>query len=580
MRQRLRKAAERLFGSPPSQLQSAFLDDLLILSNELADESAFEDRMERICFRTRSLLHCDRCSIFILEGDQYRARFNSGNPPDIAELFPNFRIPKDDRLISLAAEQRRAVTINNAPMDPLMPRETARIARIRAIVIAPIFGGDMEPRGFMTAEFNQTHSTFGRKETQLFEALTTMIGLSINHEILRNERTRAEELLQSANRLAALGRFAGGLARDFNNRLTAIVGISDLLIEKNRGTAIETDLEEIIRSVEGAAELSNQLLEMSNDKSKSEVGCDLAFAFRSIETVLRPLVPANINVTVDSSMVSAYVRLTIFDLTRILTSLVLNSVAACRPGGTIFVTLRESSAPLRNDSGTATADARAGGCLIEVADDGEGIPAETIESVTQPFFSTKLNTTGLGLSIVQTIVQDADGSIDIESVRRAGTTVRLTLPLSLPPIQTTPLLSVAPIDTQRFAERDPPTVLVVDDDDAVRRVLVRALSEYGCKVLSATNGRDALEVAAGASYEIDVLVTDLTMPEVGGIELAAALESKTEGLKVLFISAYGPPPELSELLGQEHAAFIAKPFGPGRLVQELMRLSDHSAVVH
>lgn len=567
----------RSSGSSRELPSGHFISELTLLTAELAGAAEFDERMEQLSSRTRKILGCDRCSIFLLEGDVYRGRFNSGNPPDVAKRFLHHRIPIDDPLVARAVFMKRPVVINDAANDPLMNQETARRARIRAIVVAPVLNDDSSPLGFMTAEFNETAATFSPAEYELFEALAGIVGLSIRHHSSKKKSARLESELQSAHQLASLGKFASGLAHDLNNRLTAVVGLADLLILRRRGTPLESDLEELVRAAEATAELSHHLIELADGESEKNSSCDLGFSFRSIESTLRPHVPATIELVVESTVETAFAPISLVNLNRILSNLVVNSAEACKDGGAISVCLR------RVESAEGESAEAAGSRLsesreleIEIRDTGSGIARSEIARIFEVSYSTKPNGTGLGLSIVRSLVEDVGGKLQLDSDVATGTVVRLVLPEILAPQEDVP----TSIPAAMLYPARKLNVLVVDDDEAVRRVMERAIKEHGHQTISACNGHDAIAVAALADRAIDVLVTDLAMPDMNGAEVALALKGKQRDLQILFTSGHKLRQSFQDEPLLAGAGFISKPFGVDRFIRELESLALEQSLKH
>lgn len=556
------------------KVSEGFLGHLLALASELAAESDLDVRMERLCFHTRSLLDCDRSSIFLRDGDAYVARSNSGNPPEVAEAFPNHRVPLDDPLVMRAIETRRVVTVNDASNDPLMSARTARAANIHAIVVAPIFDRHQRAAGFITAEFNERKMLFRVEEAQLFGAIANIIALSIERDEAEREDEAVRTRLKRASHMAALGRFAQGLARDFNNRLTAIIGISDLLVERSRGTDTEEMLEELVRSVEGAAELTQHLLAISSDRRDEKAACDAGFLFRSIASLLRPLIRSDIDLVVASDVRSGFIGVSEIDLQRILSNLVMNAAQASQPGDTVRVSLEHVvDGEAVDEEAARPASGRA--LAICVEDRGHGIDPTQLEEVLTPFHTTLPDGVGLGLAIVVSLVEAASGRVELNSTPGVGTRVRILLPEVEP--QLTQLEPAEPVSMQSGRQV---TVLIVDDDESIRRVIRRTIEQQAHRVLEAADGLDALRVASESDAPIDVLITDVVMPHMDGIDLAHSLVGLNRKTKVVFTSGYAP--DFRSRLGDDFDSyvFLPKPFSPSRIVDELEMLVARSSPLH
>lgn len=561
-----RWSLRRLLGlrPPPSAEAPRFRSELALLAAELAGEFAgeprFDQRMEQLCLRTRRLLRCDRCSVFLREGDHFRAAYNSGNPPDIAKQFPHHRVRLDDPLVNEAIREGHAVTANDARSDPRMNKRTAKTARIHAISIAPVIDDEGEALGFITAEFNETEAIFEADERELFEALGRIVSLAIRHEAARRREARREESLREAHHLASIGRYAGGLAHDLNNRLTAAIGHADLLLMKHHAEPLRGELEELARAIESTAELTGELLELATGARDGAPRCDLGDAFASLPSRLRPIVPPRMELVVDRPIDHAWAPISSVGLGRIVTNLVLNAAEANDGGGRIVVRLARGDEGAGPDGGGRT-------LVIEVEDDGPGIPDEDLHRVFEPSFTTKPGGTGLGLSIVRSLVEEAGGRLDLDSPAGGGSCFRIQLPEI-----------AAPDERDRTRSPLPPrrgrrlTMLVADDDEGVRQVLARAIEERGHEVATAPSAQEAIRVFQLAERPFDVLVSDLEMPDMDGRALARALRSRRPGLSVLFVSAFATGLDASSDADLRKAHFLAKPFGMEALVRTLANI--------
>ena len=383
-------------------------------------------------------------------------------------------------------------------------------------------------------------------------------------------RQKIEEQLRQAQKLDALGKLAGGVAHDFNNRLLIIIGYTELL---RRGLPEESELarqaESVLASAQRGAELTRQLLAYSRRQ------------------VLKPE-PFDINQTVDR--VRCMLERVIGDRIQLVTTLGAGNPVFSDPGQieqvilNLAINARDAmpeGGRLTLETGDATLAAgddhalRAGEYVtLTVGDQGIGIPDDVLPHIFEPFFTTKAvgQGTGLGLSMVEGIVRQSGGVVRVATKVAEGTRFTVYLPRAgvVPAPRYTTV--IAPPNEIQFE-----TVLVCDDDGDVRKLLVDVLSLRAYHILQARNGKHALEVAAAHGGPIHLLVTDLVMPDVGGIALATELRRKHPALRVLYVSGYTDEADLlSEPLGPD-TQFLAKPFLPGDLTRAVTAMLERRA---
>lgn len=567
----IQKLRSRL--SPPDD--SRFLrEELVALSSDLVLEDSFDSLMNRMCIRTRRLIGCDRCSIFLLEKGAYRARFNAGNPPDIARNFLAHCVPLKDPLVVRAVETRRPVTVNDAQGDPLMNQPTAKRARIHSIVLAPLLDDREGALGFITAEFNETRQEFRAEASELFGGIANIVSLAVERQNSRRERDLIQSQLDATRNLTALGQFAGSIAHDFNNRLTVIVGTAELIAEEVRGTQIEPDLEELLRSAEASAELTQRLLDLSAGRLDRDALCSVSGALMGIHGLLRTLVPEDIDFSISVHETELNVGLDHHDLERIITNLVMNLVEACPAGAGIHVdaNARELDAEAKHEWASL-----AEGSYVElcVGYSRSGVDSNALARVFEPVESFQQDSPRLGLAIVSSLVQNAGGAVRIDSNSEHDSRFVILLPLLEGSLQ------------EDFDRRQEPTlsghigtILLVDDDEPVRRLVCRSLKARGHTIIEASSGTDALDLAKGYEGVIDILLTDIVMPGMSGIELATSLIEDRPDLQVLFMSGYAPGLRGETEFEPTKAQFVPKPFTTSRIAEAVDTCFSRSSRVH
>jgi len=366
-----------------------------------------------------------------------------------------------------------------------------------------------------------------------------------------------EAQLRQAEKLGTVGKLVGGITHDFNNRLAIIMGYGDLLAN---GLGTDDPLHHhavmVLESAKGAAQLTRQLLAYGRRQVLKPTSFELNEMVDRMRRLLRSVVDERIELVVSPNAHSPILA-DPGQIEQVILNLALNARDAMPGEGRLTL---------------ATADAPDEMVALTVEDTGTGIPDDVLPHIFEPFFTTKElgQGTGLGLSMVQGIVHQSGGTILVESSQGAGTTFTVLLPRARVSAAVVPsaIPDHSPV-TSRYE-----TVLVVDDNDDVRALLVGILRLRAYEILTARNGRHALAVAADHPGPIHLLLTDVAMPELGGIELAQALRETRPALKVLFTSGHTEHAEvLSSPLGPD-THFLPKPFMPGDLTHAVVALLE------
>ena len=369
-------------------------------------------------------------------------------------------------------------------------------------------------------------------------------------------RRRLEEQLRQSQKMEAVGQLAGGIAHDFNNLLTSILGYAEIL-----GRHFEPDSEhlgdlaELERAGRRAASLTRQLLSFSREQSTRAAAVDVVRVVADLVQLLRPTLGESLELAVRAEVDAAWVLADRTELEQVLVNLALNARDAMPLGGALTVTTEVTRLPLEElaePRGLAAGEY----VVLRVEDEGRGMAEETRARIFEPFFTTKDHGkgTGLGLSTVQGIVERCGGVIRVESALGEGTTFEVWLPRVEPE-----LAVVAPSDAPPLIAGGT-TILVVEDEPLVRRLVCSGLREAGYVVLEAQNGAEARRLSAAHSGSIEVLVTDVVMPGEGGVELATHLVATRPDLRVLYISGYTEDAILPHGVPTDGASFLQKPF--------------------
>ncbi len=382
------------------------------------------------------------------------------------------------------------------------------------------------------------------------------------------ERTQLEEQLRQAQKMEAVGRLAGGVAHDFNNVLTIIQSYAELLIaELPNGTRGHTEVEAIRAAADRAAALARQLLAFSRRQVVIPRVLDVNSVVRGMEGILNRLLRQGIDLEVSLSPDPQLVRMDSGQLEQVLMNLAINAVDAMPKGGRLSIATRSVPA-LAPPEGGASVPAVG----ISVRDTGTGITADVRERLFEPFFTTKPpgQGTGLGLATAYAIVREAGGVIHVESAPGNGSHFEVVLPARAPAEQE-PESRLSPIRGVPMAAANE-TVLIVEDEPAIRSALARMLRAHGYHVLEASNGGEALRVAETETGQIDLLLTDVRMPGIGGKELVQRLLRIRPGTRVILMSGYTDDELLREELGDARYVFLQKPFAARAVVAAVRAL--------
>jgi PAS domain S-box-containing protein len=379
------------------------------------------------------------------------------------------------------------------------------------------------------------------------------------------KRRHLEAQLRQAQKMEALGQVAGGIAHDFRNVLTVMSTVAEGMRSRmpQDDAELRADLEELIQAADRGTAITRRLLAFSRLEPLDLTPLDLRHVAHDAVSVLRRLVPASIELTVDVPSTPVPARVDQNAMIHILTNLVTNARDAMPGGGPVRIAVRR----IEDDSGGS------GLGVIEVEDAGEGMGAEVLSKVFDPFFTTKPVGigTGLGLPIVQGLMLEQGGSVEVHSEVGRGTTVRLRLPL----VADAPVpLSTAPWPGVIRGGHE--TILVVEDEEAIRRSAKRALEQLGYAVLLAEDGAAALAIIRGGR-PVDLVVSDSVMPRLGGAELYQRL--RDEGIRVPFLLASGYSAHEAGAGAQPRhdLPFLPKPWTLNELTRKVRELLDGAA---
>jgi PAS domain S-box-containing protein len=387
------------------------------------------------------------------------------------------------------------------------------------------------------------------------------------------EQRQLEEQYRQAQKMEAIGQLAGGVAHDFNNVLTVIRGYGSLLLmgaQTPDQTAVAA--QEIVRAAERAVNLTRQLLAFSRRQVMQPRSLDLNEIVTGLTSMLQRILGADVQLQLEPYPTPLMTHADAGMLDQMLMNLVVNACDAMPDGGRLLIETSEKT--FTEEEAGAIPDARPGRYVsLRVTDTGSGISPENLSRIFEPFFTTKQpgKGTGLGLATVFGIVKQHCGWIQVDSEVGRGTTFQIFLPAAEGTIEsrTEEIMKAEPLDGTE-------TILVVEDEPSLRMLTRAVLEPHGYQVLEAANGVDALRVWEEHRGSVQLLLTDIMMPEgMSGLELAARLREHSPGLRVVFTSGYSADIAGGHLHLQEGQNFVQKPSSPQQLLETVRRCLDN-----
>ena len=379
-------------------------------------------------------------------------------------------------------------------------------------------------------------------------------------EDLRGEMRRREELEQQllqSQKMEAVGRLAGGVAHDFNNLLTVILGYNEMLREHLEEDPVGTDyLAEVLEASERASSLTNQLLAFSRRQVSVPRIVSLNDLVRNIERMLRRIIGEDLSLDISLDPSLPAVEVDPGHIDQVIMNLAVNSRDAMPDGGRLTIETAHVHLP-EEYAAHHVSPVPGSYALLTVSDTGIGMDADTRARIFEPFFTTKEQGkgTGLGLSIVYGIVKQNGGEILVYSEPGQGTVFKLYLPTAHAPAQPLPVAG-----KEAAASPATETILLVEDEDQVRALTRALLTRHGYRVFDFASAAGALELLRSQSESIDLLVSDIVMPQMGGMELAREAQAVRPGIRVLLMSGYTETSVSGQGLITAGTAFIHKPF--------------------
>jgi two-component system cell cycle sensor histidine kinase/response regulator CckA len=386
--------------------------------------------------------------------------------------------------------------------------------------------------------------SFGRNLSHL----AGVNGLVVNSRDV-TDRMRLEEQLHHSQRLEAVGRLAGGVAHDFNNLLMIITGYSQILLDTmHAGDPARGDLEQVVKAAERATDLTRQLLAFSRRQMVKPAMLNLNALVQDMDRMLRRVMGEDVELVTILAPGLKTIQADPGQLEQVILNVAVNARDAMPNGGRL--TLETANVQVTEElEWTQMALPPGHYVTLSISDTGFGMDAQILSRVFEPFFTTKEDGTGLGLSTSYGIIKQSGGEIRADSKLGDGTSFSIYLPTVEQPPDELEVALESPL------LRGTETILLVEDEEGVRRVLETMLKRHGYQVLSSSSSADALALGARHTGEIHLLITDVVMPGMSGRRMAEHMLTQRPEMRVLFVSGYGEPLE-----AQTNTAFLQKPF--------------------
>jgi PAS domain S-box-containing protein len=392
-----------------------------------------------------------------------------------------------------------------------------------------------------------------------------------------SEQRELETQISQARRMDAIGTLAGGVAHDFNNMLMVISAYAELGLDAlPKEHALWRHLQEILSASRRASELTRQLLAFGRKQVQRLQVLSLNSVVEDACKMLPCIIGEDVDLHLDLGGGLGQVRIDSAQISQVLINLAINARDAMPNGGKLTIATLLSDG---RDVGAGEGPEGIGGdyILLTITDTGQGIAPMDLPRIFEPFYTTKSEGTGtgLGLAMVYGIIRQSGGFIVVESQPGVGSAFKIFLPVAAPPLRA----AAASAAAERSMHGGSETLLVVEDEDAVLKPQVEFLSSIGYTVLSAANGRDALDQVQAGANAIDLVITDVVMPQMSGPQLAEHLASLRPDLRVLFVSGYADDTVLRKGVASLGRGFLPKPFPLHLLAGKIREVLEQPAAM-
>jgi len=540
------------------------MERLVLVVQELSRARSLEAIQVIVRKAARALTGADGATFVLRDGDECFY----ADEDAIAPLWKGMRFPLSACISGWAMLNARAAVIEDIYADARIPADAYRPTFVKSLAMVPI--RTAAPIGAI-GNYWATQRMPTDAEVRLLQALADSTSIAIENVQTQRALARTELQLQHAQKMEAVGRLAGGVAHDFNNVLSVILGYANMLAEDLKSNdPIAADIGEIKLAGQRAAALTRQLLAFSRQQALEPRLLDLNQLVLGMEKMLRRLIGADVELTLLYAAKLWNVRADPGQLEQVLMNLAVNARDAMPRGGKL--TIEVKNVDLDEEYAAAHHEVSAGSyVMLAVSDSGEGMDRATVARIFEPFFTTKERGkgTGLGLSMVFGIVKQSAGHVWVYSEPNQGTTFRVYLPRA----EGEAAANVAELPLAGDT-RGHETVLLVDDDDQVRAVARGILRRQGYVVLEASNGGEALLIAEQHPAKIHLLLTDVVLPRMSGRQIAERISGMRPGIDVLFMSGYTDDAVLQHGILESGVAYLQKPLTPESMARKVRQVLD------
>jgi len=541
---------------------NAQLDALLEASLRLASETEPSRLLDEFCKSARHLI-ASRFGMVGIAADNSDQIYVAGLSPDVYPGLKN--ITRVHAVMAGLLSGQQPVRARNTSADPGKFGFPGDFPNFGSLLAAPIASPNQR-YGWLCLFHRLGAVEFTEEDARLTGILGGLAG--------RIYENRKLYVTAQSQKMEALGQLAGGMAHDFNNALNVIIGFSKMLLDNSYSNdAARHRVEEIHKAGERAAALTKHLLAFSGKQMLQPRVVNPADLLRDLEPTLRDTVGENVEIVMRIEADLAPVKIDSAQMQQVILNLIANAREAMPDGGALAIDLKNK----RVDELSAQALKIPAGryAMLSVTDNGRGMPAQVKPRVFEPFFTTKPSGhgSGLGLSTAYGIVKQSGGNIYLESEPGVGTTCKILLPQQDHEVES------APEKPAQGGASQMGTILVAEDDPAIRLLVKEILASAGYNVLLAANGSDAIQLADEYDGDIHLLLTDVVLPNMGGKEIAGRIALVRPETKVLFMSGYtGNVADERENL-EPGVEFLQKPFTPDALCQKIGSLLSRSSSI-